>query len=65
MYTEGDISDPRNIHCYFTRLNLEKRGPLQFCILVFLGIHRKPKQKEFSNFCEGFLMAGTNKAQPS
>ena len=42
-------------HCYFTRLNLKKMGPLQFCLPVFLGIHRNPKQKEFLNSCEGFL----------
>ena len=30
-------------HCYFTRLNLKKMGPLQFCLPVFLGIHRNPK----------------------
>ena len=32
-------------HCYFTRLNLNKMGPLQFCLPVFLGIHRNPIQK--------------------
>ena len=44
-------------HCYFTRLNLLKMGPLQFCLSIFLGIHRNPKQKEFFDSCEGFLMA--------
>ena len=29
--------------------------PIQFCLPVFLGIHRNPKQKEFLNSCEGFL----------
>ena len=42
-------------HCYFSRLNLKKMGPLQFCLPVFLGIHRNPKQKEIFNSCEGFL----------
>ena len=41
-------------HCYFTRLNLKKMGPLQFCLPVFLGIHRNPKQKEFSNSLRDF-----------
>ena len=40
-------------------------GPLQFCLPVFLRIHRNPKRKEFSNSYEGFLMAGTNRARPS
>ena len=44
-------------HFYFTRLNLQKVGPLQFCLLIFLGIHMNPKQKQLYNFCEGFLMA--------
>ena len=30
-------------HCCFTRSNLLKMGPLQFCLPVFLGIHRNPK----------------------
>ena len=34
-------------HCYFTRLNLKKMGPIQFCLSIFLGIHRNPKQKDF------------------
>ena len=42
-------------HCYSIRLNLKKMGPLQFCLPVFLGIHRNPKQKESFNLCEGFL----------
>ena len=42
-------------HCYYIRLNLKKMGPLQFCLPVFLGIHRNPKQKEIFNSCEGFL----------
>jgi hypothetical protein len=29
-------------HCYSTRLNLKKMGPLYFCPPVFLGIHRNP-----------------------
>ena len=44
-------------HCYFTRLNLKKMGPLQFCPSIFLGIHRNPKQKDFFNYCEVFLIA--------
>ena len=36
-------------HCYSIRSNLKKMGPLQFCLPVFLGIHRNPKQKEFFN----------------
>ena len=42
-------------HCYFTRLNLKKMGPLQFCLPALLEIHRNHKQKEFSKSCEGFL----------
>ena len=42
-------------HCYFTRLNLRKMGSLQFCLPVFLGIHRNPKRIFFFNSCEGFL----------
>jgi hypothetical protein len=48
----------RNIiitHCSFTRLNLKKMGPLQFCLTVFLVIHGNPKQKDLLNSCEGFL----------
>ena len=44
-------------HCYFTRLNLDKMEPLQFCLSISLGILRNPKQKEFFNSYEGFLMA--------
>ena len=51
-------------HCYFTRLNLTKMGHLQFCLSIFLGIHRNPKQKVFFNSCEGFLMAALT-ARPS
>ena len=40
-------------HCYFARLNLKKMGSLQFCLPVFLGIHRNPKQKEFFNSRKG------------
>ena len=42
-------------HCYFTKLNLKKMGPLQFCLPALLEIHRSHKQKEFLKFCEGFL----------
>ena len=42
-------------HCYFTRLNLKKMGPLQFCLPVFLGIHRNHTQKELFDSWEGFL----------
>ena len=38
LWHKGPLS-----HCYFTRLNLKKMGPLQFCLPVFLGIHRNPK----------------------
>ena len=44
-------------HCYSIRSNLKKMGPLQFCLLALLGIHRHPMQKEFSKSCEGFLRA--------
>ena len=27
-------------HCYFSRSNLRKMGPLQFCLLALLRIHR-------------------------
>ena len=37
----------RASHCYFTRLNFKEMGPLQFCLPVFLGIHRNPKQNFF------------------
>ena len=30
-------------------------GTLQFCIQIFLGIHRNPNQRESFNSCEGFL----------
>jgi hypothetical protein len=30
-------------------------GPLQLYLSVFLGIHRKPKQKHSFNSCEGLL----------
>ena len=53
-------------HCYFTRLNLRKMGPQQFCLQVFLGKYRHPKQKEFLNSCEGFLRAAlTGHSHPS
>ena len=28
-------------------------GPLQFCLPIFLGIHRNPKQKDFFNSSKG------------
>ena len=53
-------------HCYFTRLNLNKMEPLQFCLSISLGILRNPKQKEFFNSYEGFLMAAlTGSAIPA
>ena len=53
-------------HCYFARLNLRKMGHFQFYSPVFLGINRHPKQKEFLNFCEGFLRAAlTGHSHPS
>ena len=42
-------------HCYSIRSNLKKMGPLQFCLPVFLGIHRNPKQKDFFNLFEEFF----------
>ena len=42
-------------HCYFTRLNLKKTGPLQFCLPALLKIHKNHTQKEFLKSCEGFL----------
>ena len=42
---------------FFTRSNLKKMGPLLFCLLPLLGIHRHPMQKEFLKSCEGFLRA--------
>ena len=44
-------------HCYFTRLNLKKTGPLQFCLPALLKIHKNHTQKEFLKSCEGFLRA--------
>ena len=44
-------------YCYFTRLNVRKMGPFQFCLSVFLGINQHLKQKEFLNSWEGFLRA--------
>ena len=32
-----------------------KMATLQFCLPVFLGIHRNPKQKSFLNSFEGFV----------
>ena len=31
------------LHCYFTRSNLKKMGPLQFCLPALLEIHRNTK----------------------
>ena len=39
----------------FYQIEPWKMGPLQFCLLVLLGIHRNPKQKYFFNSLEGFL----------
>ena len=44
-------------HCYFTRLNPKKMGPLQFCLPIFLGIHKIPKQIDSLNSYEGFFKA--------
>ena len=44
-------------HCYFTRLNPKKMGPLQFCLSLFLGIHKIPKQIDSLNSYEGFFKA--------
>ena len=44
-------------HCYFTRLNLKKMGPLWFCLLALLGNYRHLMQKEFLKSYEGFLRA--------
>ena len=41
-------------------------GPPQFWFSIFPGIHRNPKQKEFFNSCEGFLIAAlTGYSHPS
>ena len=37
-------------------------GPLQFCLLIFLRIHRNPKQKWF---LWGILDGSTNRVRPS
>ena len=42
-------------HCYFTRLNLKKNGASPNRLLVFLGIHRNPKQREMFNSYEGLF----------
>jgi hypothetical protein len=39
----------------FYQVEPKKLGPLQFCLPVFLGIHKNPKQKEIFDSCEGFL----------
>ena len=54
---KGNIIRGRSPHCYFTRLNVKKMGPLQFCPPALLRIHRHPMQKEFLKSCEGFLRA--------
>ena len=41
----------------FYHIEPQKMGLLQFCSPVFLGILRIPKQKDFFNSCEVFLMA--------
>ena len=50
------VSSQSVTHCYSVRSNLQKMGPLQFCLPVFLGIHRNPKQKDFlipaRDFCD-------------
>ena len=62
----GQVTQPiKDKHCYSISSNLKKMGHLQFCLPVFLGIHRNPKQKEVSNSYGGFLMASTNRAWPS
>ena len=52
--SSGPICFPLS-HCYFIRLNLRKMVPFYFYLLVFLGIFWHLKQKEFLDFCEGFL----------
>ena len=42
-------------HCYSIKSNPKKMGPLHFCLIVFLVIHRNSKQKDFFNLSEGFL----------
>ena len=39
----------------FYHVELKKMDPLQFCLPIFLGIHRNPRQKDFFNSCKGFL----------
>ena len=39
----------------FKQINLKKMGPLQFCLLALLEIHRHPMQKDFLKSCEGFM----------
>ena len=43
------------LHYYFTRLNLIKMGPLQFCLPVLIWIHKNPKQKIFLKFLLGIV----------
>ena len=50
-------TNPNIPHCYLTSLNLKKMGSLQFCLSIFLGIHRNPILKESFSSCEGLLMA--------
>ena len=53
-------------HCYFTRLNVRKMGPLLFYFPVFLGINLHLKQKWFLNSCKGSLRAAlTEHSSPS
>ena len=40
----------------FYQIEPKKMDPLQFCLPVFLAIHRNPRQKEFFNLRERFLI---------
>ena len=52
---EEPLGLPFSMTLLFYQIEPKKMGPLQFCLPVFLGIHRNPKQKEFFNLHEGFL----------
>ena len=36
---------------------IKNMGPLEFCLSIFLWIHKNPKQNECFDSCDGFLMA--------
>ena len=43
------------LHYYFTKLNLKKMGPLQFCLPVLLGIQRTLNKNIFFKFLWGII----------